>query len=61
MDLGLLLDVVELVDSALLSTGVLLLQFSLGLLCLSFLLGRLTLSHELNLVVVSLRSLLDIG
>jgi hypothetical protein len=61
VDLGLLLDVVELVDSTLLSTGVLLLQFSLGLLCLSFLLGRLTLSHELNLVVVSFCSLLDIG
>jgi len=33
VDLGLLLNVVELVDGALLGTGVLLLQFSLGLFC----------------------------
>jgi len=61
VDLGLFLDGVELVDGALLGTGVLLLQFSLGLLCLSLLLGRLALSHELNLVVVSFCSFLDIG
>merc|ERR1712134_22957 len=52
VDLGLLLDVVELLDSALLSTGVLLLQFTLSPLRLGFLLGRLALSHELDLVVV---------
>jgi len=39
VDLGLLLDVVELVDSALLSIGVPLLQVALSLLCVGFLLG----------------------
>jgi hypothetical protein len=61
VDLGLLLDVVELVDSALLGIGVPLLQFTLSLLRLRFLLGRLALSHELDLVVVSFRPFLDIG
>ena len=56
-----LLDVVELVDSALLSIGVPLLQFTLSLLRFGLLLGRLALSHELDLVVVSFRSFLDIG
>jgi len=61
VDLGLLLDGVELVDGALLGAGVLLLQFGLGLLRLSLLLGGFTLSHELNLVVVSFCSFLNIG